>query len=205
MAAEVSHEDLRSAEDEVLAEMFRNGNHSAFAELANRYLWLIRSIASKYNISGLDTDDLTQEGLLGLLYAVRTYSRDKGAKLQTYVSLCINRRIILLLEHSVTNKSKSMNNYVSIEHSGGEFPIQSGSDNVNPEDMLISYENLDEIRQKINCSLSEKEKNVFDLYMAGESYQSIGHALSMSVKSVDNALQRIRRKLKKQFSDSSLL
>ena len=200
----VSHDDLRFLGDEALAEMFRNGDQSAFAQLANRYLWIIRSITSRYNISGLDTDDLIQEGMLGLLYAVKTYSDDKGAKLQTYASLCINRRIIALLEHSVTNKSRSMNNYVSLEHSGEAIPLNPESENINPEDMFISDENVEEIRRKINDSLSPKEKNVFELYMAGESYQSIGQTLSMSIKSVDNSLQRIRRKLRKQFSDSSL-
>ena len=204
VTAGVSHKDLRSKKDEVLAELFVGGDHSAFAELANRYLWLIRSIASGYKISGLDSDDLIQEGMLGLLYAAKTYSPDKGAKLQTYVSLCIRRRIIALLEHSVTNKSKSMNNYVSLEQTDREIPLNPESDNINPEDMIISYESLSEIHKRINDSLSKKEKSVFDLYIAGETYQSIGQALSMSVKSVDNALQRIRRKLRKQFSDIPL-
>ncbi len=204
MTAGVSHEDLPSYGDEVLAEMFRNGDQSAFAQLANRYLWIIRSITSKYSISGLDTDDLIQEGMLGLLYAVKTYSADKGAKLQTYASVCINRRIIALLEHSVTNKSRSMNNYISLEQSDQAIPLTPESENINPEDMFISDENVAEIRRRINDSLSPMEKSVFELYMAGESYQSIGLALSMSVKSVDNSLQRIRRKLRKQFSDSPL-
>ena len=97
-----------------------------------------------------------------------------------------------------------MNNYVSLEHSGEAIPLNPESENINPEDMFISDENVAEIRRKINDSLSPKEKNVFELYMAGESYQSIGQTLSMSIKSVDNSLQRIRRKLRKQFSDSSL-
>jgi len=183
--------------------MFRNGDQTAFAELANKYLWLIRSIVSKYNISGLDADDLTQEGMLGLLDAAKTYSAEKGAKFQTYASICIKRRLIALLDHSATNKSKSMNNYVSIENSSKEIPIQNDNSNINPEDMYISDENVAEIHRKINESLSKNEKSVFDLYIAGESYNSIAQTLSMNIKSVDNALQRIRRKLKKQFSDGS--
>ena len=97
-----------------------------------------------------------------------------------------------------------MNNYVSLEQTDREIPLNPESDNINPEDMIISYESLSEIHKRINDSLSKKEKRVFDLYIAGETYQSIGQALSMSVKSVDNSLQRIRRKLRKQISDSSL-
>ena len=203
MTAGVSQENPRSKQDEVLTEMFRNGDQTAFAELANKYLWLIRSIVSKYNISGLDADDLTQEGMLGLLDAAKTYSAEKGAKFQTYASICIKRRLIALLDHSATNKSKSMNNYVSIENSSKEIPIQNDNSNINPEDMYISDENVAEIHRKINESLSKNEKSVFDLYIAGESYNSIAQTLSINIKSVDNALQRIRRKLKKQFSDGS--
>ena len=203
MTAGVSQENPRSKQDEVLTEMFRNGDQTAFAELANKYLCLIRSIVSKYNISGLDADDLTQEGMLGLLDAAKTYSAEKGAKFQTYASICIKRRLIALLDHSATNKSKSMNNYVSIENSSKEIPIQNDNSNINPEDMYISDENVAEIHRKINESLSKNEKSVFDLYIAGESYNSIAQTLSMNIKSVDNALQRIRRKLKKQFSDGS--
>lgn len=203
MTAGVSQENPRSKQDEVLTEMFRNGDQTAFAELANKYLWLIRSIVSKYNISGLDADDLKQEGMLGLLDAAKTYSAEKGAKFQTYASICIKRRLIALLDHSATNKSKSMNNYVSIENSSKEIPIQNDNSNINPEDMYISDENVAEIHRKINESLSKNEKSVFDLYIAGESYNSIAQTLSMNIKSVDNALQRIRRKLKKQFSDGS--
>ena len=203
MTAGVSQENPRSKQDEVLTEMFRNGDQTAFAELANKYLWLIRSIVSKYNISGLDADDLTQEGMLGLLDAAKTYSAEKGAKFQTYASICIKRRLIALLDHSATNKSKSMNNYVSIENSSKEIPIQNDNSNINPEDMYISDENVAELHRKINESLSKNEKSVFDLYIAGESYNSIAQTLSMNIKSVDNALQRIRRKLKKQFSDGS--
>lgn len=203
MTAGVSQENPRSKQDEVLTEMFRNGDQTAFAELANKYLWLIRSIVSKYNISGLDADDLTQEGMLGLLDAAKTYSAEKGAKFQTYASICIKRRLIALLDHSATNKSKSMNNYVSIENSSKEIPIQNDNSNINPEDMYISDENVAEIHRKINESLSKNEKSVFDLYIAGESYNSIAQTLSMNIKSVDNALQRIRKKLKKQFSDGS--
>ena len=203
VTAGVSQENPRSKQDEVLTEMFRNGDQTAFAELANKYLWLIRSIVSKYNISGLDADDLKQEGMLGLLDAAKTYSAEKGAKFQTYASICIKRRLIALLDHSATNKSKSMNNYVSIENSSKEIPIQNDNSNINPEDMYISDENVAEIHRKINESLSKNEKSVFDLYIAGESYNSIAQTLSMNIKSVDNALQRIRRKLKKQFSDGS--
>ena len=201
MTAEVSYDNAGSLSDEVLTALFNGGNQTAFAVLADRYLWLIRAITSKYNISGLDAEDLTQEGLLGLLCAVKTYRADKGAQFRTYASLCVNRRIIALLEHSKTNKSKTMDNYVPIGDSGEDLSALIEEKALDPEELYIAKENLTNLRRRIAECLSKREKSVFDLYIAGESYSSIGESLDMSAKSVDNALQRIRRKLKKQFSD----
>ena len=201
MTAGVSYKNAGSLPDEVLAELFNGGSQSAFEVLADRYLWLIRSITSKYNISGLDAEDLTQEGLLGLLFAVKTYRAEKGAQFQTYASVCVKHRIIALLDHSETNKSKTMNNYVPLDDSSKEVCAQLENVDLNPEELYIAEENLTNLRRRIAGCLSKKEKSVFDMYIAGESYNAIGAALGVSAKSVDNALQRIRRKLKKKFSD----
>lgn len=182
-----------------LVELYNGGNANAFTVLTDRYFKLIRSITSKYNISGLEPDDLTQEGLLGLLCAVKSYKEDKGASFKTYAAVCINRRIITLLERSGNNKSKALNNYVSLDDEEAVRLIDG--DRADPEEMFIDKESLTNLKKSISDWLSEKEKRVLDLYIAGESYGKIAGELRISAKSVDNTLQRIRRKLRKNISN----
>lgn len=139
---------------------------------------------------------------MGLLSAVKTYNADKGASFKTYAGLCINRRIITLLERSGNNKSKALNDYVSLYDTDIEECITD--DGVNPEENFIGKESLMSLRKSISECLSDKEKKVLELYLAGESYSDIASELKMSQKSVDNALQRIRRKLKKHISNITL-
>lgn len=200
MTGTASLGDASGYSDLKLIEMFNCGSELAFTALTDRYLKLIRSITSKYNISGLEPEDLTQEGLLGLLCAVKTYKADGGASFKTYAGLCINRRIISLLNRSGGNKSKPLNDYISLYDDDVE---QSAPDEeVNPESLVISQEGLSCLNRHISDCLSNTEKCVLDLYLAGESYVQISEKLSVSVKSVDNALQRIRKKLKKHISSN---
>ncbi len=188
--------------DARLVELYNSGNSGAFTVLTDRYLKLIRSITSKYKISGLEFEDLTQEGLLGLLSAVKTYNAQKGATFKTYAGLCINRRIITLLERSGNNKSKALNDYISLYDK--DIDDIMPEEGVNPEENFIGKESLQSLKKTISECLSEKEKQVLELYLAGESYANIADKLKMSQKSVDNALQRIRRKLRKHISNITL-
>lgn len=188
--------------DARLVELYNSGNSAAFTVLTDRYVKLIRSITSKYKISGLESEDLTQEGLLGLLSAVKTYNSEKGASFKTYAGICINRRIITLLERSGNNKSKALNDYISLYDADIEENVPE--EGVNPEENFIGKESLMSLKKSISECLSGKEKRVLDLYLAGESYANIANELVMSQKSVDNALQRIRRKLKKHISNITL-
>lgn len=188
--------------DTRLVELYNSGSPEAFTVLTNRYFKLIRSITSKYKISGLEFEDLTQEGLLGLLSAVKTYNAQKGATFKTYAGLCINRRIITLLERSGNNKSKALNDYISLYDK--DIDDIMPEEGVNPEENFIGKESLQSLKKTISECLSEKEKQVLDLYLAGESYANIADKLKMPQKSVDNALQRIRRKLRKHISNITL-
>lgn len=192
-----SGSDLPDAE---LVKLYSGGSDSAFAVLTDRYIGLIRSITSKYRVAGLEPDDLTQEGLMGLLCAAKSYDSSGPASFRTYASLCINRRVISLLKRSESGKSKALNNYVSIDDEGCEgFP--SGE---NPEDMYIGKESLDQLAKAITELLSERERRVLSLYLAGESYAEIAASLCSTTKSVDNAMQRIRRKLRDHIRSISL-
>ena len=181
-----------SLPDAELVKLYSGGSDSAFAVLTDRYIGLIRSITSKYRVAGLEPDDLTQEGLLGLLYAAKSFKDDGGASFRTYASICINRRVISLLKRSESGKSRALNDYVSI--SDEDCETVPGGDN--PEDMYIVKESLSALNKKITELLSEKERRVLSLYLAGESYAGIAQAMAISEKSVDNAMQRIRRKLR---------
>lgn len=193
--------DTGGLSDLVLIEMFRSGNELAFTALTERYAALIRSITSKYNISGLESEDLTQEGLLGLLSAANTYRHDGGASFKTYAGLCINRNIISLLRCCGSSKGKPLNDYISLYDDGVE---QSMLDNQeNPENLVISKEEqreLQDLNERMCEHLSKTEVRVLDLYLAGKSYRQIADSLSVTEKSVDNALQRVRRKLKIHIS-----
>lgn len=198
MKCEISYDDSYSCSDTKLIEMFKNGSELAFAALTDRYLKLIRSITSKYTISGLEPDDLTQEGLVGFLCAVKTYKENGGASFKTYVGLCINRRIISLLNRSVGNKSKPLNNYISLYDD--DVSNNMLDDGVNPESLVISKESFSSLNKHISDCLSDTEKRVLKLYLAGESYEQISLTLDIKPKSVDNALQRVRRKLKNHIT-----
>jgi len=188
--------------DTKLVELYNNGNSGVFTVLTERYSRLIRSVTSKYKISGLEAEDLTQEGLLGLLSAVKTYRADKGASFQTYAGVCINRRILTLLKRSDNNGSKALNNYVSLYDKEVEESVSLEVSN--PEESFISEESFILLKKNISGCLSNRENRVLELYLAGESYSDIAANLLISVKAVDNTLQRIRKKLRKNISNMSL-
>lgn len=188
--------------DTRLVELYNSGNSGVFTVLTDRYSKLIRSVTSKYKISGLESEDLTQEGLLGLLSAVKTYKADQGTSFKTYAGICINRRIITLLKRSDNNKSKALNDYVSLYDENIEESVSE--EGVNPEENFIGKESLMSLKRSISECLSKRENRVLDLYLAGESYSYIANELSISSKAVDNALQRIRRKLRRHISNMPL-
>lgn len=186
--------------DKELLELYLGGNDSAFTVLVNRYIGLIRYITAKYRVSGLSADDLVQEGLLGFLLAARSFRSDGGTQFRNYAVLCINRRLTTLLRKSGTSRSKALNDYISIYDEA--FDEVSGG--IEPEDTYIGEESLSSLGTALSKLLSEKEQHVLRLYLAGESYAEIAQALGSDRKSVDNAMQRIRRKLKDYISSISL-
>ncbi len=186
--------------DAELVKLYSNGSDSAFTVLTDRYIGLIRSITSRYRVAGLEPEDLTQEGLMGLLCAVKSFKEDGGASFRTYASLCINRRLVSLLKRSESGRSKALNDYVSIDDEGCEAMSAGES----PEDMYIGKESLSTLISAVTKLLSQKERQVFGLYLAGESYAEISRTLGMNAKAVDNAMQRIRRKLRDHILSISL-
>lgn len=183
---------FQNCNDEELISLCKSGNQDAYSTLVGRYLFAVRSRASIYDKSGIDFEDLVQEGFIGLMNAVNAYDNDFGTSFSTFAFLCIDRKILDAVKKSLSKKQIPKHALVFLEDN---FDIQ-GSKSDNPESVVISKENLSNLKQKIAKSLSKKEQEVLNLYLIGCSYQDISKRLSCSQKSVDNAMQRIRKKLK---------
>ena len=177
--------------DDVLAEFSKDGDDNAFNELAIRYLSRIRFIARKYSAQGYEQNDFVQEGLMALLYACKTYDAPGGSSFGNFVSLIVERRFISIIRSSQSKKAVPDAMLVRIDALEEELTDVVGS----PEEQLVNREQLDQVLKRLNALLSEREYEVLKLFASGFSYSKISQKLNISEKSVDNALQRARRKI----------
>ncbi len=190
-------------EDLALLEEFHAGKLSAFEKLIAKYHSFVKLKASSYFMSGGDVDDLVQEGLIGLTKAVRDYRSDREASFRSFAELCITRQIITAIKTASRQKHAPLNSYLSLNHSPGNQDegecslgdILPGSPVYDPLNQVISSEEVDSLKDCITRLLSKLETRVLKLYMEGRSYEQIAEMLSCDTKSVDNALQRIKRKV----------
>lgn len=190
--------------DEELIRMMRNGDEKVVDYLMVKYKNLVRKKARALFLICADNDDLIQEGMIGLFKAIRDYDEEKEASFYHFAELCISRQMYTAMEASQRKKHAPLNSYVSLyEESEGEEKVplaevlQSLS-NGNPEDLVIDKENVDAFQEKINACLSRMEKQVLALTLQGMNYQQVAQIMEKSPKSIDNALQRIKGKLRKQ-------
>ena len=184
--------------DSQLAALVKNGDSDAFAELTARYIPLIRYKAAPFHSAQLETDDLCQEGLVGLFNAARAYSSSGGAAFKTFAGTCIANRMIMAYRSALSRKNKPLSDFISL--SGSEHPdleLQAGG--WDPETLLASSEGVGQMWEKIRSALSERELRVLRLYLGGYSYSEIAGKLSITPKAADNALQRARMKLKNRI------
>ena len=197
--------EMINISDEQLVLSAQSGNASAFTEIIKRFIPLVNSRASSYFSEGLDPEDLAQEGMIGLLRAVRCYSKEKGASFKTFALLCVNRSIISAVRHSLSCAKIPASTLLSInsEKDSNLLSVEETIDaNVrNPEDIVISADNTNTIYDNFGKYLSKLEYKVFVLYLIGCSYDVIAQKLSLDRKSVDNALCRAKDKLKKVIED----
>lgn len=177
--------------DDVLAELFIGGDDGAFNELALRYLAKIGSIARKYSARGYEHNDFVQEGLLGLWNAAKSYSKDKGMSFRNYASTVVERRFISIIRKQNSKKAIPDSALVTLEGVDQNLiPAESS-----PEDLVIPDVRLALIKERIREVLSRLEYDVLLSYADGMTYADIASLLGISVKAVDNALSRARRKL----------
>lgn len=191
-------------DDHFLIALAKQGNASAYDRLVRRYYGFVRLKASSYFLAGGDADDLIQEGLVGLYKAVRDYRSDRESSFRNFAELCITRQIITAVKTSTRNKHAPLNQYVSFSSAppglgaDGEPTLDEvlpGSPVHDPASQVISSEELRALVACLSTSLSELESRVLSLYLDGHSYEEMGRRLGCDCKTVDNALQRVKRKV----------
>ncbi|MCL2201006.1 MAG: sigma-70 family RNA polymerase sigma factor [Oscillospiraceae bacterium] len=179
-----------------LAEKAAAGDAQAEETLVTEYSKLVRACARPYFLAGADSEDLIQEGMLGLLSAVRTFNPDKGAKFSTYAEFCVRRRIYSAIRSASGYKHTPLNSYISLESQQfDETNAPSAYFLRDPEDFVIARESAQEVEKLLFGVLSRFESGVLELYLDGMSYKDMAAQLDKPAKSVDNAVQRIRKKL----------
>lgn len=180
--------------DEELLEMMRNGEEGVSDYLMEKYKHLVRKKARAMYLIGGDTDDLIQEGMIGLFRAVMDYRPEK-ASFMTFASLCIDRQLYNAVQSAKRQKHLPLNSYVSINDEEYEkYMDQLWAEN--PESIIIDRENTQALEKEIAHILSPLENRVLESYLQGDSYVEIGERLGKNYKSIDNALHRIRRKIR---------
>ena len=186
--------------DEELIFRFKNGESEILDYLMEKYKNMVRKKARTMFLIGGENDDLIQEGMIGLFKAVRDYQSDKDATFQTFASICVDRQIYNAIQSSNRQKHQPLNSYVSLSEQGGENEEHLGDTWVeNPESIIIDQENVENLEQEITTTLSPMENQVLEYYLAGNGYGEIAELMGKTPKSIDNALRRIRTKIKEQL------
>lgn len=196
-----SFEDL--ADEEIVA-FARDGDAIALEYLIHKYKNFVRAKARSYFLIGADREDIIQEGMIGLYKAIRDFRADKLASFRAFAELCITRQIITAIKTATRQKHIPLNSYVSLnkplyddESDRTLEDVLAGNKVTDPEELVISREEFLDIESKMSEFLSDLEWSVLMLYLEGKSYQEIAEQLSRHVKSIDNALQRVKRKLER--------
>lgn len=191
-------------EDEVLVELVHQGESDALDYLIQKYRNFVRAKARSYFLIGADKEDIVQEGMIGLYKAIRDFKEDKLSSFKAFAELCITRQIITAIKTATRQKHIPLNSYVSLdkpiydeESDRTLMDIISGAKVLDPEELIINQEEYDHIEIKMSELLSDLERKVLSLYLDGQSYQEISEELNRHVKSIDNALQRVKRKLER--------
>ena len=200
----VNSQSQLKVDDGFLIALAKQGDHDAYDRLVRRYYGFVRLKASSYFLAGGDSDDLIQEGLVGLYKAIRDYRTDRESSFRNFAELCITRQIITAVKTATRNKHTPLNQYVSFSStpagsSGDSEPtldeMLPGSTVHDPVNQVISSEELQALVACISTVLSELESHVLTLYLDGHSYEEVGRRLECDCKTVDNALQRVKRKV----------
>ena len=191
---------LQMSDDDV-AVLAQQGDGEALEYLLDKYKNFVRARARSYFLVGADHEDIVQEGMIGLYKSIRDYNPEKQSSFRAFAELCVKRQIITAIKTATRQKHVPLNSYVSLNKPlYGEESDRTLLDVIegrvtNPEDLFIGQEDVSHIQEQIGSVLSELEQQVLDAFLDGKSYQEIAVMLGRHVKSIDNALQRVKRKL----------
>ena len=195
--------------DEDIVDLSHDGDSGAEEYLLIKYKNFVRSKARSYFLIGADHEDIVQEGMIGLYKAIRDYRREKLSSFRAFAELCVTRQIITAIKTATRQKHIPLNSYVSLnkplydeESDRTLLDVIMEAQISNPEEMIINRENLGNIHARIREVLSGLEQQVLQAYLDGKSYQEIAESLGRHVKSIDNALQRVKRKLEKYLEEN---
>ncbi len=191
-------------DDELLVVMVHEGHSRALEHLITKYKNFVRAKARSYFLIGADREDIIQEGMIGLYKAIRDFRGDKFSSFKAFAELCITRQMITAIKTATRQKHIPLNSYVSLdkpiydeESDRTLLDVICGTKVTDPEELIINQEEFDDIELKMSEILSDLERKVLMLYLDGRSYQEISVDLNRHVKSIDNALQRVKRKLER--------
>jgi RNA polymerase sporulation-specific sigma factor len=206
-------QDQVKVEDGYLIALAKQGDATAYDRLVRRYYGFVRLKASSYFLAGGDADDLIQEGLVGLYKAIRDYRADRESSFRNFAELCITRQIITAVKTATRNKHTPLNQYVSFSSTPASATDSEPTlDEVipgpvvhDPVFQVISTEELQSIVGCLASALSELESRVLALYLDGRSYEHIGERIGCDTKTVDNALQRVKRKVGTHLAGRTVL
>jgi RNA polymerase sporulation-specific sigma factor len=195
---------LQNAGDEEIVELARAGDEVALEHLLIRYKNFTRVKARSYFLVGADKEDIVQEGMIGLYKAIRDFQAERQTSFRAFAELCITRQIITAIKSATRQKHIPLNSYVSlnrpVSHEDGEqdrvlVDVLATHTSADPVELVISSEEVRSMQTSFSEILSDLEAHVLHLYLEGKSYQEIAVGLKRHVKSIDNALQRIKRKV----------
>ncbi|HOA40466.1 MAG TPA: RNA polymerase sporulation sigma factor SigH [Halanaerobiales bacterium] len=199
---EIPYEDYSRMSDEELIQLVQDGDKNAEEIIIKRYRNFVLAKSRSYFLVGADREDIVQEGMIGLFKAIRDYKVERLASFRAFAELCITRQIITAIKAATRQKHQPLNSYVSLNRSIYDeesdrtlLDVLKGGKLCNPEELIVSQETYDLIENQIDAMLSNLERDVLQEYLDGKSYQDIATSLDKHVKSVDNALQRVKRKL----------
>ncbi|MDQ4124440.1 MAG: RNA polymerase sporulation sigma factor SigH [Actinomycetota bacterium] len=210
----MAHDALAESGDEELVDRAREGDDKAIETLLHRYRHYARAKARTYFLAGADREDIVLEGMIGLFKAIRDFQIEKNTAFRAFAELCITRQIITAIKTATRQKHIPLNSYVSLNKPAAgaaegdeDRPLSDalvGSTMADPAELVISAEEIASIKQSVGRLLSDLETEVLQLYMDGKSYQEIADMLGRHVKSIDNALQRIKRKLEHHLAEAQV-
>ncbi|NMA26327.1 MAG: RNA polymerase sporulation sigma factor SigH [Burkholderiales bacterium] len=200
--------NLANEPDEEIVKLAKNGDEFATEYLISKYKNFVRVKAKSYFLVGADREDIIQEGMIGLYKSIRDFRADKLSSFRAFAELCITRQIITAIKTATRQKHIPLNSYISLnkpiydeDSDRTMLDILSGTKVTDPEEVFISHELSGDLREKIQQNLSELESQVLMSYLEGKSYQEMAKELNRHVKSIDNALQRVKRKIEKTLGD----